>query len=295
MLVVLALMLVPAYGQEITWETTGLPHGYSGVAQLEHNGGESVQVIEFASHRDWLTSRTYNIIEGVGRTLVDARHSTRDESWMMRPSSYQVVRSDRFATTRTDAAENYRSPFGVIRPLIAAGDGADLEPVPGEAGRGVFDLRSSILNARLNFEDGKLVRVRQAPINGTDRHALDIRYAQWVDLPSGARVPSSVEVRSEDHRGEVWTTKVSISDLRELDDDASAPAFQVPSDFTIVDRIEGVTKTADGEILGEIEYPDDARSGRSRPDAFPLIGAVIGLGLLVGAGLVWRWRSGKSP
>ncbi len=80
----------------------------------------------------------------------------------------------------------------------------------------------------------------------------------------------------------------------------NSPPDRLPfaQDFTIIDQIEGVTKTADGKVLGPIEHGNPAANAvRSGPPGStglkPRLVMLIGVGLILLAGVILglrRWK-----
>ena len=277
--------------QTLDWEAAGGPYGYSGVAKIDYNNGRFFQQVNLWVHRDWVVLKTYNVLSPGETSLVDSRNSRPSESWQVLPMHSQVRRSTRFQETLTDSNEVSFTPFSVIRPYLGDDKRPAIEPADPVDGVETFRVQSSMVDAWIQFKNNRVVRVLMEPTGTPGSFAVDIEYREWATLPSGASVPTEVHSTRIFPGGNTSEALIRVADIKELGEDEKAPKFVIPSGFTVIDLIEGVTKHSDGTVIAPIErvqqqtQPQTSKQGRTQ------WGLLVGVVLIVASGLVWRIRA----
>lgn len=282
-----------ASGQVVEWETFRLPDGYTGSSRMFVDGAE-VQRVDFVIDRDWFKRTAFSILPGLGVGLLEARLATPKELLILSPSSFRVVRSDRFARTHTDAGEADLTPFAAVRMIVSrsAGDLATKsEPIPGGITR--ITLSGAGIDAELDYQDDRILAYRE--VRRGDRFMSEVEYSAWKNLPSGAHAPTVIVHTIHSGADEApMVIENRLYDLAEVVGEVEPPAFQIPPNFTVIDYIEGVTKRANGEVIAPINQEPEAeqRPGTlkqsERWGSWILTG--LGVAFVLAAGLIWRSR-----
>lgn len=275
-----------ARAEPLTWGMFSLPPAYGGEARMEYQGRDA-QVIEFAIHRDWVRRTSYLIVDGVGNSLLESRLSNLTESWTISPQSHTATRTMRFKLELEEPGEIGVSPIGALRPVIVTG--VDMEPVTSELGDQGRRLRGTLdeWTVELDIVGRDLVAYRR--ISPGAKWTEQVAYEDWHDLPTGGRAPRRTVVTSLGPDGATTLRyRHRIVRFDELSGSTPAPTFTVPGGFTVVDHIEGVTKTSDGRILGPMEPGERLAShtglsgqGSARTGAVSLPRLALGAGALL--------------
>ncbi len=237
----------------------------------------------------------YQILPGIGESVMEIRYGDQNESWLIRPSQFQATRSKRFANTLTDAGEVDLSPMPIIRMLLNRMDQLDIEKTSENADGSVTLRISDATGARGGYSeidvlDGKIVEYRANKIK--DKFLVVVEYGEWAQLPSGEHIPTRnvSKIRSTDLVDNMLTQTVHIKDIAEHEASYMPEKPQVTSNMTVIDHIEGITKT-DGEVIAPIQYGQQSpKSQISSPaDSAKKAGKLfiwIGVGFVVIAGVV---------
>ena len=270
-----------AAASPLTWEMFSLPPGCGGEAIMERDGRDA-QVIRFDVSRHWMRRNTFLIVDGLGESLIESRLGTETESWTIDARSFMATRTRRFPEDLQEAGEVVLSPIAALRPLIEREIG--IEAVVSDLAEYGRRVRATVGGRVVEFDlIGKDVAAYREFLD-PDRMISEVLYEDWRDLPSGARAPHATVSRSRDPATGDWdSTRYRIRIDRELPERSPPPDFVLPAGFTIVDRVEGVTKREDGTIIAPIVYEEASDHGAiSAPGPGPGLGRLlIGIGVVV--------------
>ncbi len=256
--------------------------------------------VDFSIGMSFLSMNVYQILPGIGESVMEVRYGDQNESWLIHPSQFQATRSKRFANTLTDAGEVDLSPMPIIRMLLNRMDQLDIEKTS-ESTNGSVTLRISDATgasagySEIDVLDGKIVEYRANKIK--DKFLVVVEYGGWAQLPSGEHIPTLnvSKIRSTDLVGNMLIQTVQIEDVSENEISYKPEKPQITPNMTIVDHIEGVTK-ADGEVIAPIQYgqqspkpqvPSTTDSGKQASKLF----IWLGVGFVVIAGIVLGTRT----
>lgn len=291
-----------ARSEPLSWDRFSLPIGYAGNAELLFDG-RPAQRLEFESARGWVKRVAFAILPGVGESLIDARVGSYTESWSLDARSSLATRTERFATELTDAGEFHYSPFGVIRPLIERKADATVEPMPSlgaDGWRATAQLDGSVYEIDVVGRDVAQVRIMQA---GQPRAHTSVAYSDWIDLGSSGRAPTTAVLTGDMPDGSgVMSIEYRLQIARVITEGTQVPELSVPDGYTVIDRIEGVSRRSDGTILGPIgTEASDAATDRgplgpashtSNSRSWQRATLIAGICMFVVAGVVlWHGKS----
>lgn len=274
-------------------------HAYAGTAHFAVIDPSTKEAdvwkrVEFAIGLDFVYMKVFQVVPDLGESLIEVRHSTREESLLIRPQSFQAELTHRFHDTLTDAGERDISPLLIVRNVSRAQDAPELLEVD-PAGESVRTYRLTDVTgktpgfAEVDIHDGMVVGFRSNKRDG--KFIQDIRYEQWKKIGGDVEVPTRVLSRLWDPQSDsTITQRVEIQDLRLVEHDEVPDQPQVPAGYTIVDHIRGETRQ-DGEVLGKIEYGDQGHASEESRRAGALEHTEkwlvwLGVGCIVTAGVV---------
>lgn len=272
-----------AAASPLTWEMFSLPPGCGGEAIMERDGRDA-QVIRFDVSRHWMRRNAFLIADGLGESLIESRLGTATESWTIDARSFMATRTRRFPEDLQEAGEVVLSPIAALRPLIEREIG--IETVVSDLAENGRRVRATVGGRVVELDlIGKDVAAYREFLE-PDRMVYEVLYEDWRDLPSGARAPHATISRSRDPATGDWgSTRYRIRIDRELPERSPPPDFVLPTGFTIVDHVEGVTKREDGTVIAPIVYEQASEPGAAT--SAHLTGSGQGLGrLLIGIGVV---------
>lgn len=251
--------------------------------------------------RDWSVGLQSIAQPGLGFVPLDYSYSTRQESWRYSFTGRRAERTNIFAERHHAPMESQVSPINVIRRLKAGG--ADvLEVVSGQDGttKAILANRGNKFTTHLLFDDATGALKAEQTVSPAGEVQMEYRFEDWRTFPSGASAPYQVYVAAKGVRTDDpgWQATMLLTEVEEIDS-ASPPArLPLSSEFTIVDEIEGVSKRADGSVLGPIERQTQPTGiNRNPPPGAIGLGSrtvmLIGVGLILLAGIVFgvrRWK-----
>ncbi len=261
--------------------------------------------VDFSIGMDYLSMNVYQILPGLGESVMEARYGDFRESWLIHPSRFQATRSKRFANTLTDAGEVDLSPMPILRMLLNRMDQLEIKEMDiektSEGTNGLVTLQISDATgmspgySEIDVVDGRIVEYRANKIK--DKFMVIVEYGEWVQLPCGEHVPTLnvSKVRPTDSDGNMIIQTVQIKDIAENEASYRPEKPQITPDLTIIDHIDGVTKI-DGEVIAPIQYGDQsassqatssADSGRKASELF----VWLGVGFVVLAGIILGIRT----
>ena len=240
---------------------------------------------------------SYLQIAGVGESINEIRYGDDNESLLIYTSAQQVQRTNRFADTYTDAGESEFSPMPIIRSLQRRSSFIEVEEVA-RTNDGLVTLRITDPERQdsgyieIDYKNDELVEYRSSP---RGNHFVNtVAYQEWRDLPSGAHIPTKITSRiSVPSMGYDTVMYITVNDFKENPAGEPIKPPQVPTGFTVIDHIEGVTKI-DGKVIDKIQYGQPPKASKSPPgtrgkQASNLF-IWIGVGFVVIAGIVLGTR-----
>jgi len=279
-----------------------LPEAYSlecdriGVGSFQD--GQVVSRFRMTIGPDWVVSLQLMLQPGIGEVPVVYGYANPAETWRYHLDRQQVVRSQIFARRAYDSSETLTSVTYIIRAL-RENEARDIKFESHEDGTITVALTHEYLSrAMLTFDTntGFLTRLQVYDRSGK-RLQLDDRFNDWRYLSDEAAIPFEIESEmvfsTETIRSRAVVTKAEL-----LKTTSQPGRIPVSSSFTIIDEVEGVTKRADGTVIGPIERAS-ATAGvvRTRPPSFGWLSSrtvmLVGIGLILLAGIVFgikRWK-----
>ena len=299
----LATMCTMALAQDNTqelWEQFRLPSSYSGNADIvpDDPGNEVWTRVAFDVSMVSTYTVRYLQVAGVGESISQIRFGDMNESLIIYPSQQQVQRTNRFAETYTDAGESEFSPIPIIRSLQRRSSFIEVEEVA-RTNDGLVTLRITDPERQdsgyieIDYKNDELVEYRSSP---RGNHFVNtVTYQEWRDFPSGTHIPTKMVSRmSIPSLGEEDVVMyISLKDYKENPTGERIKPPQIPAGFTVIDHIEGVTKT-DGEVIAPIQYGQPPKQSSSLPGArgkqASKLFIWLGVGFVVIAGIVLGTR-----
>ena len=289
-----------AQKNEVDWDRFRLPNHYQGTAEFQYQVDDKLEYwkrVEFSVGESYTFLKTFQDIQGVGQSVVDIRYSNFDESTLILPSSKQAQITDRFAKTYTEAGEADISPIPILRVLHFRSDQIQFE-VGAQSNDGTATVRFTDKNgakkgySEVDIQDDRIIAYRYGNISG--KFVFSIQYQNWIELPSGTHVPTRILSNVWD-RPTGYTTRqiINISNVKESQDSTPPQKPSVPAGYTIIDHINGVTRTADGQVIAPIDSTPTHPNPTSTNWKDKLLIAA-GVFLVFGAGVIWRIR-GRTP
>ncbi len=266
----------------------------------------------FSTSFEWAEGAMYSLSD-FGKTPLAYYYATEGESYAYDFGHLsQVIRDTSFEDTGMMAGEDRVSPLSIIRVLRSGRFDTAKFSIEKEGAYTVLELpRSSVpVVDRYFFEDDTGYLVRRETI-GSSGKVHGRTYEDWVPVGDTGFAPSLIRLISSADDGEIVTDLTGVvSEMKALDAESPPERINPRADMTIIDMIEGVTKLADGTVLGEITSSSTAAavpaakkapattSRRSRIvmaigiGFILLAGVIIGLrrwlGLWLGASESWR-------
>lgn len=272
-----------------------LPKQYAGRAifAYEQDGAKiDWKRVEFSLGMDFLSMKVFQTIPGTGDGILEVRYGDSTESILIRPAEFRVERDRRFANTLTDAGELDLSPMTILRTAKNR-SGLVVEEVS-KSEEGVSTLRLSDGTgqspgyAEVDILDNQIVEYRAQPRNG--RFMVVEQYLDWQEIQPSQYAPTRIV-------STLWTPGdkeslvqyIRVENLRVTDESDRPERPKTPHGFTVIDHIEGVTKT-DGKVIAAIEYgaPSDSSASSASADSerAGVLLVWIGVGFVVIAGVV---------
>ena len=301
--ILLALLTSPAFCDDLmdALDNLCLPSGYRFEASIQISGTETVlgsREARVAVSSDWVRIEHHQVIEGVGKNLIDIRIGAEGATWIWNPPSFTIRRNGDFAQRRIIAGETDFSPIGVVRALRAVkteGSESVLDP-----NTGAKTYRVMIVNqnrsgpVEIDIQNGRITSYRASFVGG--RFYSQTTYEEWIELPDGSCVPTRIVSESFSGSSDEPAIRntVSVRDIRIIPPTTPPPSVSVPPEYTLIDEIEGVTKKSDGTVIAPIHYPDDQDPSNGRGAAGPKLNVILlasGVVLVILAGLIWRKKS----
>lgn len=278
-----------------------LPPAFRARAFLYRDDPEPEQRIDIESADEWCAGTQYLPQPGLDFIPFEYFHYGPAESWKYDFSRRVAARSDAFSRYQHCPIEGLCSPRDVLRALRSKEALVDrIESQPG----GVFDVKVSPPGPKTTWivtidpGRGELLRKRVMAPDG--QVASDVKYENWLDLPSGGRVPTQLyhSMRGPVAGDPTFEYTVILTEIASVESGSPPPRLRLASDFSIVDEIEGVSKRADGTVLSDIDRgggPAGLRtSALPGPGGLnPRLVVLCGVGFILLAGVivgVKRWK-----
>lgn len=236
---------------------------------------------------------------GIGDVPKEYIYATSDETWRYHLDRQMAERNEVFSQRSRIGGESLTSISYIVRVLRR-----------GEAK--VFDITDHVedgtvtvslaqpalyLRATLTFDTatGFLTQVQAYDQSGKNLQTND-HFGDWRFLSDESAIPFVLTAERYLPGEKVeWRSVVTKA---ELIDDTPPARVPIASNFTIIDQIEGVTKHADGKVIGPIEKgtPNSTVNAGRPPGAFGLSSRtvmLIGVGFILLAGVILgirRWK-----
>lgn len=286
---------------------------YGGSADETHNDDADIpnKIIsyfhcDFSVAFEWSVGVRFTVEPDFGTSPIAYEYASDESSYIY---SYgqtpQVLRNSQFRDVGMMAIEQIVSPLPIIRVLRSGRFDNSKWTIEEIGPTTVLEIRrdGSALKDRYSFDTQSWRLLVQQAYGANGKVAMERRFEDWVPVGSKGEAPTRIEYILPDMAGvRIYSTTI-ISDLKELDVNSPPRKAAYRSDATIVDLIEGVTKRADGTVLGEIA-PVPTSAGAGNPIGQSAQKTIsqnarlfmfVGVGLILLAGVVLgvrRWKSG---
>lgn len=256
----------------------------------------------FSVAQDWTVGTKLIIDPDFGDTPLAYEHATNDESWVYEfGQSPRAIRDDRFATTGRGAIEIFISPMPIVRELRSGRLNEQNWSVATEGDSTVLDIRRSGVSVvdRLIFDRATGHLTHHQLVSFENEVRMDWAFENWIPVGVNGEAPTRVITHSfpPGDGSERGSTTV-LTNLQSIDSTVPPERLMPRSDATIIDRIEGVTRRADGTSLGALAPTDGQASpvvaSRAQSSTNTRALMVIGIVLILLAGAVLGWRRWKS-
>jgi hypothetical protein len=279
-----------------------IPSAYKGdVIETRDDDPKQKFRYRFAISFDWTEGMKYILDLDFGDTPLAYEYATDEESYSYSfGQSPQAIRDSRFQDTGMMSIEQFVSPLPILR-ILRSGNIDRVDYSIEKTGLlTVLELPragSSVIN-KLFFEDrtGYLVRQQTVGLNG--KIVLERTFENWIPVGDSGEAPSRIRLTLPDDSGAPVSLTAIISNMEPLDPQSPPERINPRADATIIDLIEGVSKLADGTVLGEI-IPESsparaAGSASNTTNQKTRIIMLIGIGFILLAGIVVGLRRWKA-
>lgn len=249
--------------------------------------------VEFSIGASFLSWEVVQLLPGGRERVLEVRYGDMNESWLFYPSHFQATRNKRFANTLTDAGETDLSPMPIIRMVQSRTDQLEIKKTA-ESGDGKVTLRvsdstgTSVGYSEIDILDGRIIEYRANLKN--DKFITTVEYGGWIQLPSGKSVPTeNISTLWDPGTDSTIIQTIHIENIVENDASYKPAKPRFPASYTVIDHIEGVTKS-DGKVIGQDQSGQPSKSKysspRSRGKQASQYFIWIGVGFVVVAGVM---------
>ncbi len=289
-ILVFVLLTTSAAAQPLTLSELGLPNAVEVSAEsvlIEQDGPQPGPSVKLRQALTWMTSEYYLPQGDLGRSMYSYSHATKDESITYVVGSQQILRLQRFRDTGSMATEMFVTPLVVVR-MSQLADQTGHPTTRQRQGSNIvatFDAPASIggtYTAIIDADRRRLLRL-EGWQNG--QLAFEVEFERYRSVGDG-HLPH--EIRRTFHTDPPFSSVWTVSKAAVVED-VVPPIASFPKTAHIIDMIEGVTKTADGTVLGPIDLsPSSDGSGGGRWAMFLTFAGVV---MVVAAAFIWRAKS----
>jgi len=251
--------------------------------------------------KDWNVSLQSVFQPGLGFIPFSYTHGTESETWDYSFQRHTAERSEWFSKyARLGGNELTSSVYYLLR-ILKKGEStvSDISLDSVSHTTIVTFVQPNLYHkATLSFEQehGWITQLQAYSPSG--ELVIDTHFNNWMDLDHAGSIPFLI---STDMPGTEPLHMVSVVTEADVIDPTKPPErLPIASDFTIIDQIEGVTKTADGKVIGPIvrgKPAANANTVRTGPPGTtglkPRLVMLIGVGLILLAGVILglrRWK-----
>jgi len=300
--VILCIWLVPcndAFGsapEDFSWERFRLPENYQGHAEIRYELDGEMQYwneVDFSIGKKYVYLKRFRDIPGVGLSVIDVRNDNFDESLRIVPAENMIYRTRTFEQSYSESGESELSPLPIVRALSYRIDQIEITQSEYED-NGVLTYQLSGKDgvgygvSEIDVQEDRIIAYRSGKVKSG--FVSTIHYGKWIDLPSGAHVPTVIRSDIFDPQSETITRQViELTDIVELASNYVHTIRPLPQGFTVIDHIEGVSKV-DGKVIDKIQYGQPLKSSSTPPGArgkqASKLFVWIGVGFVVVAGIM---------
>ncbi|KAA0215401.1 MAG: hypothetical protein DYG94_04050 [Leptolyngbya sp. PLA3] len=248
---------------------------------------------------NWIVSFQSMPQPGIGDVPKDYTYATTDETWRYHLDRQMAERNEVFSQRSRTGGESLTSISYIVR-VLRRGEAKVFEIADhAEDGTVTVSLAQPALYlwAILTFDTatGFLTQVQAYDQSGKNLQTND-HFGDWRFLSDESAIP--FVLTAERYLPEEKVEWRSVVTKAELIDDTPPARVPIASNFTIIDQIEGVTKRADGKVIGPIEKgtPNSNVTAGRPPGGLGLSSRtvmLIGVGLILLAGIIFgirRWK-----
>ncbi|MCL4220900.1 MAG: hypothetical protein KJZ65_05990 [Phycisphaerales bacterium] len=237
---------------------------------------------------------------GIGDVPKSYIYASPAETWRYHLDRQVAERNEVFAQRSFTPAEGLISVSYIVRAL-RRGEAKVFDITDhAEDGTVTVTLSQPALypRATLTFETatGFLTQVQAYDQSGKNLQTDD-HFGDWRFLSDESAIPFILFSESI-HRGEHFQWRSVVTKAELIDNDRPPARIPIASNFTIIDHVEGVTKRADGSVIGPIEQgtPNSTVTAGRAPGTTGLSSRtvmLIGIGFILLAGVILgvrRWK-----
>lgn len=301
-LVVLFLWIAPpsqaseSAPDDFSWERFRLPENYQGHAVIQYELDGAMRYwneVDFSFGKKYVYLKRFKDIPGVGVSIIDVRNGDFDESLRVVPSENVIYRTRTFEQSYSESGESELSPLPIVRALFFQIDQIEIAKSE-QMDDGVLTYQFSGKDgvgygvSEIDVQEDRIIAYRSGKVKSG--FVSTIHYGKWMDLPSGAHVPTVIRSDIFDPQSETITRQViELTDIVELASNYVHTIRPLPQGFTVIDHIEGVSKV-DGKVIDKIQYGQPLKSNSPQPGARGKQASKffiwIGAGFVIVAGIV---------
>jgi len=215
---------------------------------------------------DWIRSEQWRLLPEFGETLILSGTDDGETTTLFYGDMHRIEITESAPTTMGVDGPTRMVPMPILNALRSARSVERTDSLP--------DGETYLLNIpnlvgdtyiEIDVSDDRITAFRKG--RASDQISSQIEYTRYQALESGDELPRSVTwTAGQSKPGEPPIRhEMRIIKVEELAPDVSMPVLTNIPDATIVDRIEGVTRRADGSVIGPIQtesnMPPATRSG----------------------------------
>jgi hypothetical protein len=238
------------------------------VESLLSRGGESEpwqrHVLTYTP--DWTRNDQWRLLPEFGETLIMAGTDDGTVTTLLHGDIHQVEIGESSPTSMGVDGAIRTVPMPILNALRSARLIEKLEsPLDIETYRLEVPELLGNTHVEIDVRGDHITAFRRG--QSSDRISSRIEYTDYQELDSGRKLPRLIlwTVEQPEPGAPPIRFETRITEVEELAPDVGMPVLTNIPDATIVDRIEGVTRRADGSVIGPIQtesnMPPATRSG----------------------------------
>lgn len=285
----------------IGWDCCSLPRAVHVVFVSERQSTpdadlQAIGRVEATIGRDWIESRYFYIHGDIGEELNNYRYATPEKTFDYSTTDRLANVSDNFAKFGTAFGASSVSPFDPIRMMIRASEnGRDVEvETRGETTVYQFtpmNIKDGLNKTELVFDSEKRLVSESVWTGGGKDLSTTTEYRKYQQMSDGSWFP--MEFKTKFFTGEIGVILNTVAEIDLYQGDGPPPRATLPPDTTYVDAQRGVQVDAEGNVIGPVSALQSGAPSQLRlpKDWLSYLFTGLGAAMLIGAGLIWKYRS----